>query len=114
MIFTPDRRLRKIYLDGNKRVAVLENVYTGQQEERAVEQIVVEQGTKPSRDLYLDLKPHSRNLGEVDLDALVAGRPQAVVNNTSGGFDLFCVGDAVASRNIHAAIYDSIRLCLVL
>jgi hypothetical protein len=24
---------------------------------------------------------------------------------------LFRVGDAVASRNIHAAIYDSLRLC---
>ncbi len=27
-------------------------------------------------------------------------------------YRLFRVGDAVASRNIHAAIYDSLRLCL--
>lgn len=111
VVFTPDRRLKKVYMEGNKRVAVLENIFTRQQEERAVEQIVVEQGTKPNRELYLELRPSSRNLGEVDLEALVAGRPQEIVNNDAGAFQLFCVGDAVAGRNIHAAIYDSIRLC---
>ncbi len=34
-----------------------------------------------------------------------------MVNNPDGRFQLFRVGDAVASRNIHAAIYDSLRLC---
>jgi hypothetical protein len=29
----------------------------------------------------------------------------------SGAFQLFRIGDAVASRNIHAAIYDALRLC---
>ncbi|WP_299518122.1 NADH:flavin oxidoreductase [uncultured Serinicoccus sp.] len=28
------------------------------------------------------------------------------------GFQLFRIGDAVASRNIHAAVYDALRLCL--
>ena len=28
-----------------------------------------------------------------------------------GSFVLYRIGDAVASRNIHAAIYDSLRLC---
>ena len=31
--------------------------------------------------------------------------------NPDGRYQLFRVGDAVASRNIHAAIYDSLRLC---
>ena len=52
----------------------------------------------------------SRNRGEVDYDALVAGRPQRLVNNPDGTFQLFRIGDAVASRNIHAAIYDGLRL----
>ena len=43
--------------------------------------------------------------------ALIAGRPQAVATNPDGHFQLFRVGDAVSSRNIHAAIYDSLRLC---
>ena len=29
----------------------------------------------------------------------------------TGGYRLFRIGDAVASRNIHAAIYDALRLC---
>ena len=33
-----------------------------------------------------------------------------VVRNAAGSFRLFRVGDAVASRNIHAAIFDSLRL----
>eukprot|EP00966_Prymnesium_polylepis_P303869 7020045-Prymnesium_polylepis.1 len=50
---------------------------------------------------------------QVDLGALLAvpSRPQRVVHNTSGAFDLFRVGDAVSSRNVHAALYDSLRLC---
>jgi dimethylglycine catabolism A len=111
VVFTPDRKLKKIYVEGNKRIAVLANVFSGEEEERAVDQVVVEQGTLPERAIYLDLKPRSRNLGEVDLDALLSGRPQTVANNPDGRFQVFCVGDAVAGRNIHAAIYDSLRLC---
>jgi hypothetical protein len=33
------------------------------------------------------------------------------VTNPEGRFQRFRVGDAIASRNIHAAIYDSLRLC---
>ena len=62
-------------------------------------------------DLYFALKPQSSNLGELDLAALVDGRPQALVNNPQGRFQLLRVGDAVASRNIHAAIYESLRIC---
>ena len=61
--------------------------------------------------LYFELKPHSTNLGEVDLRALRDNRPQSVVNHAEGEFMLLRVGDAVASRNIHAAIYDSLRFC---
>jgi N-methyl-L-proline demethylase len=76
-----------------------------------VDQVVVEHGTLPVDELYFNLKPGSSNLGEVDLDTLIVGRPQTLVNNPDGAYQLFRVGDAVASRNIHAAIYDSLRLC---
>jgi N-methyl-L-proline demethylase len=33
-----------------------------------------------------------------------------VRSNPGGRYRLFRIGDAVASRNIHAAIYDAIRL----
>ena len=43
--------------------------------------------------------------------ALIEGRPRTISSNPDGEFMLFRVGDAVASRNVHAAIYDSLRLC---
>ena len=56
--------------------------------------------------------PGSVNLGEVDHDALLGGEPQQVRTNAAGSYQLFRVGDAVASRNIHAAVLDSLRLCM--
>ena len=50
------------------------------------------------------------NRGEVDHAALLSGRPQTVARNPDGGFRLCRIGDAVASRNIHAAVYDALRL----
>ena len=72
--------------------------------------MVVDHGTLPNAGLYFDLKDGSTNLGEVDYDALIAGSPQAVTNNPEGSYQLFRLGDAVANRDIHAAIYDALRL----
>jgi hypothetical protein len=72
---------------------------------------VVEHGTLPMDDLYFALLDQSVNLGEVDYEALIAARRQTLVTNPAGRFRLFRIGDAVASRNIHAAIYDALRLC---
>ena len=76
---------------------------------RTYDQIVVNHGTVPLDDLYFSLRPTSSNGGEVDYDALIAGRPQTVLNNPDGDFQLFRIGDAVSGRNIHAAVYDSLR-----
>jgi len=107
----PDLRLGRIYREGNRLVAVLENEYTQREEERIVDQVVSEQGTRPADALFHALRPRSVNDGEIDHRALLAGRPQAIAHNPQGGFRLFRVGDCVASRNIHAAILDSLRLC---
>ncbi len=64
----------------------------------------------PLDEVYFALKPGSRNRGEVDYAALIADRPQEVVRNPAGRYMLYRIGDAVASRNIHAAIYDALRL----
>jgi hypothetical protein len=77
---------------------------------REVDQVVINHGTRPLDEIYFLLKPHSKNLGEVSYDDLLAGRPQAVATNAHGKFQLFRIGDAVASRNTHAAIYDALRL----
>jgi 2,4-dienoyl-CoA reductase-like NADH-dependent reductase (Old Yellow Enzyme family) len=77
---------------------------------RHVDWVVADHGTAATADLYFELKQRSTNRGEVDHAALLAGRPQAVVTNPDGAFQLFRIGDAVASRNIHAAVYDALRL----
>ncbi|WP_159716911.1 NADH:flavin oxidoreductase [Geminicoccus flavidas] len=111
-VITPDTRLTEVYPEGNKLVAVLVNEYTDEEEERVVDQVVVEHGTLPDDEIYFRLKPLSRNLGEVDMRRLRDRLPQEIVRHPDGRFMLFRVGDAVACRNIHAALYDSLRLCL--
>lgn len=41
---------------------------------------------------------------------MLAGQGQELVRNRAGKFHLFRIGEAVSSRNIHAAIYDALRL----
>ena len=76
--------------------------------------MVVEHGTLPLDELYFALKERSRNRGEVDHQAFIEVREQAVVVNAEGEFALFRIGDAVASRDIHAGIYEGVRLSLAL
>lgn len=105
---TPDRRLRSVMRVGNQLHCTLVNEYTDAEEARLVDQVVVEHGTLPANEVFLSLKDGSVNGGELDHAALIEGRRQPTVGH---GYSLFRVGDAVSSRNIHAAIYDSLRLC---
>lgn len=107
---TPNTELVGIYAEGNGLIAILRNAYTDAEEERAVDQIVLELGTLPNDGLYHELRPSSSNLGEVDYRAFVDGEPQKIISHPDGAFQLFRVGDAVMSRDVHAAIYDAIRL----
>jgi NADPH-dependent 2,4-dienoyl-CoA reductase/sulfur reductase-like enzyme len=109
-IFTVTWRLRSVARDGNSLAATLGSDYGAATQVRHVDQVVVNHGTRPLDELYFALKPLSTNLGAVDYEALVAGRPQALVANPDGAFRLYRIGDAVAARNIHAAIYDALRL----
>ena len=96
---------------GDRLAATLWDEYAQRAEERLVAQVVVEHGTLPAAELYFALKPDSSNGGEVDYAALLAGRPQAVLSNPEGRYRMFRIGDAVSSRNVHAAIFDALRLC---
>ena len=107
---TMNTRLLSVRRAGNELVAVLGSDYGPGREERRVDQVVVEHGTVPQDELYEALRPGSRNLGEVDYAALLGGQPQAVETNPDGTYQLFRLGDAIASRNIHAAMFDALRL----
>jgi NADPH-dependent 2,4-dienoyl-CoA reductase/sulfur reductase-like enzyme len=103
-------RLESIARRGNRVVGAFYDEYGRRRVEKEADMIVVEHGAVPVDDLYFELKAGSINRGEVDYDALIAGRPQTVSSNPDGRYRLFRIGDAVASRNIHAAVYDAIRL----
>ncbi len=112
---TINTRLRGVRRDGNRLVATLASDYAdGWTEERSVDQVVVEHGTLPADDLYTALKPLSRNRGAVDYRALIAqpagDAPIFPDTDPQAAFTLYRIGDAVAARNIHAAIYDALRL----
>ncbi len=108
---TINRRLMAVHREGNKLSATLGSDYSRDSDARLVDQIVVEHGTLPLDDLYFALKEGSRNHGEMDYQAVMASRPQQVVRNPKGRYAVFRIGDAVSSRNIHAAVYDALRLC---
>jgi len=110
---TLNLRLQSLARDGNQIVARFKNDYDKSTVERRIDQVIACHGSLPADGIYFDLKAQSRNRGEIDYDAFIHCRPQAIATNVDGKFQLFRVGDAVASRNIHAAIYDSLRLCSV-
>ena len=111
---TLNERLTAVRRKDGRLEADLYNEYAHATRQRIVDQVVVEHGTLPSDELYFSLVPGSSNLGEVDQQALLDLRPQKVQRNPDGRYQLFRIGDAVASRNIHAAVYDAFRLCLAL
>lgn len=105
------RRLLAVTREGNRLAARIGSDY-GEEllETRLIDQVVVEHGTLPLDELYFALKEGSANRGEVDYPSLIAGRPQTLVRNPEGRYRLYRIGDAVTSRNVHAAIYDALRL----
>ena len=105
--YTLDRQIKSVERAGNQLRARLANCLTGEQEERIVDQVVVEHGTVPQDELFAALGAQSRNGGLIDMDALLAGEAQPQDANPDGRFALYRVGDAVASRDIPAAIHES-------
>jgi len=107
---TINTRVTALRRAGNRIVARLGSDFApGWAEEREVDQVVVEHGTLPLDELYHALKPLSRNRGEVDHAALIGEGEIFPLRAPEAGFVLYRIGDAVASRNIHAGIYDALR-----
>jgi hypothetical protein len=112
--FTPLWYVDAVRRDGNHLSATLGSDYGAFSRERRIDQVVVNHGTRPLDDLYFDLRDGSSNRGEVDHAALIDGHPQAIQSNPDGRYQLFRIGDAVAARNTHAAIYDGLRFARTL
>ena len=105
-----DRRLGAIERDGNGLSATLVHEYGEAIDELRVERVVAELGTDPVDELFHELKAVSSNCGVTDVDALKAGHAQPGLERPPAGMLLYRIGDAVASRDVHAAMLDALRL----
>jgi hypothetical protein len=107
------KRLLGVSLEGNKLNALFGSDYDEKfKYNKTYDQIFVNYGVKPLDELYFDLVPHSKNQGEIDYAKFINGEQQEIIRNNKNDFSLFRIGDAVSSRNIHAAIYDALRLLI--
>ncbi len=99
--------------EGNVLVAVMRSELTNQEVELRAAQIIYDYGTIPADALYHGLRDASVNKGVTNLENWVAGQMyrDPRLAQDAGGFELYRIGDAIASRNIHAAVNDALRLC---
>ncbi|MBK7472831.1 MAG: NADH:flavin oxidoreductase [Betaproteobacteria bacterium] len=109
---TFDHQIVRVGKKDNRIVATFRNLATEALIERTTDQIIVEHGTRPADELYRELRGASANDGVTDLPALLERAPQPRSFRPEARFELHRVGDAVASRNVHSAVLDSLRLCL--
>ena len=108
---TLNQRVRTIRRHEGRLVVEIGSDHSPVRHGRIVDAVVGDHGVLANDELYHQLVPVSTNLGELDHQAFLDGQPQLVDSNPDGAFQLFRIGDAVAGRNIHAAIYDALRLC---
>ena len=107
---TPDWEIRKVEKQGTRLLVTLWNEYSNSEQTRLVDQVIVENSTDANDELFHGLSPLSRNLGEVDMQGIQTDQPQLLDTNPDGQFYVYRIGDAWAGRNVHAALYDAIRL----
>ena len=106
-----DSVLVAVEAEGNRLQATFRNDLTDEITTQIADQVVVEQGTRPLDDVFQNLKNESGNDGHTDIDAILKGKPQPQV---AEGYQLYCVGDAVSSRSLHAALLDAFRIAVTL
>jgi 2,4-dienoyl-CoA reductase-like NADH-dependent reductase (Old Yellow Enzyme family)/thioredoxin reductase len=111
---TFDHRLRRIEKRDNRLLAIFANEMTDTEVERYCDQVIIEHGTVPMVELFDELRSRAANDGVTDIDALLTISPQPLNINPDGHIELHRVGDAIASRNIHSAILDALRLCVAI
>ncbi len=112
--FRTDVYLLSVERRGNELVAKYRNRYTRKIQQCVADTVVLDQGVSPDNQLFDDLVPGSTNNGEIDLEALAAATAQPAEPRQTDGYCLYRIGDALMSRNIHAAMLDARRICMTL
>ena len=107
------KRLLDVSIKGNKLNTLIGSDYDENfKYNSSYDQVFLNYGIKPLDELYYSLVPFSKNKGEVDYNKFINGDEQDIIKSDNNKFNLFRIGDAVSSRNIHAAIYDALRLVI--
>ena len=107
------KRLKDVSIKGNKLNAIIGSDYDENfKHSSTYDQIFLNYGVKPLDELYFNLVSFSKNEGEVNYTKFIKGEIQNIIKNKNNKFNLYRIGDAVSSRNIHAAIYDALRLVI--
>jgi len=107
------KRLKDVSIKGNKLNAMIGSDYDENfKHSSTYDQIFLNYGVKPLDELYFNLVSFSKNEGEVNYTKFIKGEAQNIIKNKNNKFNLYRIGDAVSSRNIHAAIYDALRLVI--
>ncbi|MEM7798015.1 MAG: NADH:flavin oxidoreductase [Chloroflexota bacterium] len=106
-----DLHLKAVKQEGKRLKVTFHHELTDSSKCFVVDHLLIDQGTMPTATLYNALREQSCNKGVIDMPALLASKPQPIRGAWTGGFELYCIGDAVSSRSIHSAVYDALRLC---
>ncbi len=109
--FTPDHELIRLTRNGNRIAATIRNTLSGAEAMHIVDHVVADTGLTANAELYDALAPRSTNAGAVDQAGMINGAA-TFPKVQDGDFALARIGDAVAGRNIHAALYDAIRIAM--
>jgi 2,4-dienoyl-CoA reductase-like NADH-dependent reductase (Old Yellow Enzyme family) len=109
-----DHRLIAVERQDNRILVHMENIYSGVRQARPFDRMVIENGTLPADETYLALREGAIGQGVFDLRAFAEGRLSLGETGEEEGYHLFRIGDAVASRDIHAAILEAYRILRVI
>ncbi|MEM7378502.1 MAG: FAD-dependent oxidoreductase, partial [Pseudomonadota bacterium] len=105
-----DQALVDVTTKGNQCVAHLRHAFARTQHTRRAQTVIADFGSSPVTELFEALVPAATNLGEIDPEAMVRMAPQPADAHPDGRYLLLRVGDALAPRDIHAALLDANRL----
>lgn len=110
-----DLELMRVDRENGVRLAFFEHQLANEELSIEADVVIVERGTEPVCEVFDGLAAISINDGELDLERFRNGLKQEWPSSPEGHrMELYRIGDAVSSRDIHSAVYDAFRLCRVL
>ncbi len=105
-----DLHLKEVKRAANGRLtAIFTHELTDKPVEIETDEVVVELGTTPIDDVFHELRANSVNDGRPNWERLLSGEEQDWPKGDAS-YELYRIGDAESSRDIHAAVLDAFRL----